>query len=150
MYPISGSPSTSLKEINARQSLVTFFYTRLHLRDVLRKELRKTGDTKRIVQRFLLGRGDLNDLVSINRTISALASIQRSMEKEKVAEGGTDDVVRDEWSSIDTLMSRAIDLRQLHDKIAAVFSLPGKSDPLDRDELWIKPEYCPPYSSCSI
>jgi DNA mismatch repair ATPase MutS len=78
-----GSPSTSFKEINARQSLVAFFHVRTHLREDLQAALAKTEDATRIAQKLLLGRGHLADLSAINSTISVWASIQRRVEVEK-------------------------------------------------------------------
>jgi DNA mismatch repair ATPase MutS len=113
-----GSPSTSFKEINARQSLVAFFHARTHLCEDLRAALAKTEDATRIAQKLLLGRGHLADLSAINSTISVWASIQRRVEVEKdmeTKERGYLDL--EEWSSIDALISRMSDLQELSAKI---------------------------------
>ncbi|KAF9243930.1 muts domain V-domain-containing protein [Melanogaster broomeanus] len=113
------SPSTSVKEIEARQSLVTFFYDRPDLRDDIVRFLGDSDDASRIVQRFLLGRGEPKDLLAINRTIQVWTSIQERIELERKMEGSERGNTRDEdWSSIDALMSRITNLRHLSSRIA--------------------------------
>ncbi|KAG8820621.1 DNA mismatch repair ATPase msh1, partial [Serendipita sp. 399] len=64
------APSTSIAEIKTRQSVVSFFYTRPHLRADLIALLRKIEDTARIVQKFLAGRGTPDDLRNIATAIT--------------------------------------------------------------------------------
>ena len=82
-FCLLGSPSTSIKEINARQSLVGFLHARPHLRDDILQSLGDMEDASRIVQKFILGRGDATDLSAIHSTILIWASIKRRIELEK-------------------------------------------------------------------
>jgi len=60
---------TSIREINRRLDLVdTFLYNSHLLADII-YHLRQTHDSQRLVQRFSLGRGDSDDLLSLARTI---------------------------------------------------------------------------------
>ncbi|KAF9229518.1 hypothetical protein BS17DRAFT_825381 [Gyrodon lividus] len=113
------SPSTSVKEIEARQSLVAFFYDRQDLRDDIVRLLQDSEDASRIVQRFLLGRGEPKDILAINRTIQVRTSIQERIELERKMENSKRGSIRDDdWSSIDALMSRIANLHDLSARIA--------------------------------
>jgi DNA mismatch repair ATPase MutS len=121
-----GSPSTSVKEIEARQSLVSFFYSRPHLRDDLCKCLTNLEDVPRIVQKLLLRRGDAGDLASIHSAIGVWKSIKERLDLEKKMERQEQlNVQSDEWASIDALMSRMKDLQELSRRIS--FALHGYS-----------------------
>ena len=69
------SPSTSLKIINQRLNLVESFVICPDLRSRLISLLEQTFDSQRIAQKFALGKGDADDLVSLHRTITAISSI---------------------------------------------------------------------------
>ncbi|PFH54668.1 hypothetical protein AMATHDRAFT_72435 [Amanita thiersii Skay4041] len=113
------SPSTSLSEINARQSSVSLFFLRPHFRTDLVKMLRDTEDTGRIVQKFLLGRGDVSDLLALNRAISVWSSIKRRIYEEKQFEMREQpEFNKDDWSSIVTLIARMPDLHFLFNRIS--------------------------------
>jgi DNA mismatch repair ATPase MutS len=113
-----GSPSTSQREIEARQSLVAFFYHRPHLRDDIVRSLQDSDDAYRIVQRFLSCKGEPKDLLAINRTIQVWTTIQSRIELEKTMERRERDSVRGEdWSSVDTLVSKILSLRDLSTRI---------------------------------
>jgi DNA mismatch repair ATPase MutS len=64
-----GSPITSIREINRRLDLVDTFLGDSHLLADIIHYLRQTHDSQRLVQRFSLGRGDSDDLLSLSRTI---------------------------------------------------------------------------------
>ncbi|KAI0361808.1 hypothetical protein OH77DRAFT_1516722 [Trametes cingulata] len=112
------SPSTSVTEVNARQSLVAFFHARPYLRQDLVQVLRDAEDATRIVQKFLLGRGSFCDLSAICATVDIWSSIQekilmeRKMERQ---EGNQEDDA--EWASIEALMGRLVDLSGLSNRI---------------------------------
>ncbi|OAX44824.1 hypothetical protein K503DRAFT_677712 [Rhizopogon vinicolor AM-OR11-026] len=111
-------PSTSVKEIQARQSLVAFFHARPHLLSDVRQFLEEVEDTTRIVQRFLLGRGDPGDLVSISRTINVWSTIRRCLDLERKMESSERGfLLSEEWSSVDVLMCRMADLQALETRI---------------------------------
>lgn len=118
MITYSGSPSTSVTEINARQSLVAFFHARPFLRQDLTQSLRDAEDATRIVQKFLLGRGNYADLTAICTTIDIWSSIRERILMEKRMGGRGDEKVDDaEWASIGALMKRLSDLDGLARRI---------------------------------
>ena len=115
---IAGSPSTSVAEINARQSLVAFFHSRPFLRQDLVQNLRDAEDATRIVQKFLLGRGSYHDLTAICTTIDIWTSIKERILMEKSMEGRDVEHIDDaEWASIEALMDRLSDLDSLARRI---------------------------------
>ncbi|KZT21672.1 hypothetical protein NEOLEDRAFT_1244425 [Neolentinus lepideus HHB14362 ss-1] len=114
------SPSTSLKEIQARQSLVAFFHSRPSLREDLTVLLNDIEDTTRIVQRFLSGRGDVSDLTSVSSTVSTWTStIQRMNLERKMEETERRSFNKEEWASVDLLLSQMHDLQHLADRITS-------------------------------
>ncbi|KAL0575036.1 hypothetical protein V5O48_006937 [Marasmius crinis-equi] len=127
------SPSTSIKEINARQSLVAFFCDRPHFRSDLRVLLSRAEDAGRIVQKFLLGRGDPSDLLSLSAGIKTWGSIvervrlERRMEAREQANFNRSQ----EWSSLDSLLSRMADLEQLASRIGSAI-LQSEGQPVVR------------------
>src|SRR5579862_2340522 len=64
-----GSPITSIREVNRRLDLVDTFLNDPNLFTDIIYHLRQTHDSQRLVQRFSLGRGDSDDLLSLSRTI---------------------------------------------------------------------------------
>ena len=127
-YPISfkadsnvaGSPSTSLSEINARQSIVALFHALPHLRCDLRDRLRGIDDVARVLQKFLLGRGNTDDVVAISTAISAWSFVRSrlSLERKLHTKEGNRNLER-EWAAIDGLLSQMEDLPELDRKIQA-------------------------------
>ncbi|CAK5279975.1 unnamed protein product [Mycena citricolor] len=118
------SPSTSLSEINARQALVAFFHQRDHFRADLTAALASSEDAGRIVQRFLLGRGDANDLHAVNSTIGVwrnLASRIMQERDQEMAETARQSMEfkADEWASMDALIGRLCDLSELSARITS-------------------------------
>ncbi|GLB36353.1 putative DNA-binding domain of DNA mismatch repair MUTS family protein [Lyophyllum shimeji] len=112
------SPSTSIAEINARQSLVAFFHARPHFQADLVEALVEAEDTGRIVQKFLLGRGDTSDLLAVQRTSHIWSSIMKRVEDEKKLESiERADFREADWDSLDRLMSRMVDLGDLSERI---------------------------------
>jgi DNA mismatch repair ATPase MutS len=109
-----------LSEINARQSIVAFFHARPHLRRDLRDYLRDIDDVTRVVQKFLLGRGNTDDVAIISTAISAWSNVKSrlSFERELHIKEGDCSSER-EWASIDALVSRMEDLPELERKIQA-------------------------------
>jgi DNA mismatch repair ATPase MutS len=117
---LAGSPSTSLSEINARQSIVALFHAFPHLQRDLRDRLRGIDDVARVVQKFLLGRGNTNDVVAIGTAISVWSFVKSRFSLERKLhskEGGCDS--EREWAAIDALISRIEDLPELERKIQA-------------------------------
>ena len=80
------SPSTSLPVINERLDLVELLIEEETLKEDLIRLLQRTFDSQRLVQKFSLGRGDADDLVSLLRTIMAtqyIASLLNSCIEQK-------------------------------------------------------------------
>jgi DNA mismatch repair ATPase MutS len=130
-----GSPSTSVKEIQARQSLVAFFHARPHLISDVRQFLDEVEDTTRIVQRFLLGRGDPGDLVSVSKTINVWSAIHKRLELEKQMENSERGfLLSEDWSSVDALLCRMEDLQDLESRInLAVRNIETTDESRDQD-----------------
>ena len=132
-----GSPSTSVTEINARQSLVAFFHARPFLRQDLVQNLRDAEDATRIVQKFLLGRGSYHDLTAICTTIDIWTSIKERILMEKSMEGR--DVEHMEWASIEALMDRLSDLDSLARRIR--MSLSQRESAVSEGDVDIESEF---------
>lgn len=119
IHTTPGSPSTSISEINARQSLVAFFHVRGAFREDLMGVLADSEDAGRIVQKFLLGRGDAGDLHAVNTTISVWSKIRKRIEDERRYEFDEDPLrfSADQWASLDALVLRMTDLGKLGERI---------------------------------
>ena len=100
-------------EITTRQSLVSLFKSRPHLRADLIQYLNDIEDAARIVQRFLVGRGDPGDLLGICDTIKVWTSIRDRILLERNMEGQHSSELGSEWASLDSLISRITDLSDL-------------------------------------
>lgn len=74
------SPSMSLQTINGRLDVVTLFLRDRALREDITSLLCRSYDSQRLVQKFSLGRGDADDLVSLLRTIEATIGIANLLE----------------------------------------------------------------------
>ena len=77
-----GAPSMSIEIINGRLDLVTQFLNKNSLKEDTINLLRRSYDSQRLVQKFSLGKGDADDLVSLLRTIEATKGIASIMEKQ--------------------------------------------------------------------
>ena len=75
------SPSTSLPIINQRLDLVEQLFKDVSLRETVTQLLQRTFDSQRLVQKFSLGRGDADDLVSLHRTIVVTEQIASKIEE---------------------------------------------------------------------
>lgn len=73
------SPSMALPIINARLDLVSRFRHDQSLRECIISLLNRTFDSQRLVQKFSLGRGDPDDLISLLRTIEATNEIANAL-----------------------------------------------------------------------
>lgn len=71
----------SLHVINARLDLVSQFRFDEKLNENIRTLLRRTYDSQRIVQKFSMGRGDAEDLISLLRTVEATIEVASILEK---------------------------------------------------------------------
>ncbi|KXN89833.1 hypothetical protein AN958_04837 [Leucoagaricus sp. SymC.cos] len=117
------SPSTSLPEITARQSLVEFFVERPHLVADMTQLLSQIDDTSRLTQKFLVGRGDAGDLAAISRTIRTWSKIPALLVSEKMLEETEkEDFDAREWTSLEALVSRMHALVELSETIDRALS----------------------------
>lgn len=100
--------------------MVSFFHARPHFRADLRDSLATNEDTGRIVQKFLLGRGDASDLLALNTTIRSWSVIAKTVGGERRLEASErKDFNKNDWASIDALMSRVNHLHDLSEMITA-------------------------------
>lgn len=72
----------ALPIINARLDLVSRFRHDQPLRECIISLLIRTFDSQRLVQKFSLGRGDADDLISLLRTIEATIEIANALGKD--------------------------------------------------------------------
>lgn len=79
------SPSMSLQVINARLDLVSQLLHDCKFREKISNLLRRSHDSQRIVQKFSMGRGDADDLVSLLRTIEVTTGIATVLESQITA-----------------------------------------------------------------
>ena len=81
----------------------------------------KIDDVGRILQKFMLGRGDPNDLLAVSATIKSWHTlcyrIREEREMEQLEEG--DRFNKSEWASLDALMHRMTDFQHLSERIDA-------------------------------
>ena len=120
---LSGSPSTSIREISARQSLVLFLHARPHLREDLVTYLSEVEDVSRIVQRFILGRGEPSDLASIHSSISIWETVKVRLQTEQRYELQENEDVQTDWTSVNALLSKMNDLSGLATQISSFLHL---------------------------
>lgn len=123
-----GSPSTSLDEIHARQSVVAILHARPHLRADMLVLLKKSRDVSRIVQRFMTMKGDAEDLIAIRDAINVWSKIQERIiqESEHHPSTSTDKGIDADWNVLETLISRLKGMKHLAQRIA---------DAIDEDAL---------------
>lgn len=69
------SPETSVKVINDRLNIVEHFICSPGLLDGIRRQLKLTHDSQRLIQKISIGRGDADDLVALARTIFATKDV---------------------------------------------------------------------------
>lgn len=75
----------SLQIINARLDLVSEFRDHQALREEITLLLGRSFDSQRLVQKFSMGRGDADDLISLLRTIEATKEVAGILEKRALA-----------------------------------------------------------------
>ena len=103
------SPSMSLQVIDARLDIVTVFLQDRALREEITSLLRRSYDSQRLVQKFSLGRGDADDLISLLKTIETTSAIASLLETySTLSEAGPENrsLNRKQWLSLQSLRSR--------------------------------------------
>jgi DNA mismatch repair ATPase MutS len=112
------------------------FRVRPPLCDDVRRYLESVEDASRIVQKFLLGRGDSDDLVAIKRTIQVWEALKMRLLSEKLHEVKHErPQSHDEWSSVDALMSKMADLSYLANRIDAVLEDNSNAKTVESDQI---------------
>lgn len=94
-------------------------------------------DASRIVQKFLLRRGDVSDLSDLHAAIAAWTSVQRRIGLERKMELQERGAIReDQWASVTALMSRLNNMHELAKRICLAIELaPVANKALDAPEL---------------
>lgn len=80
------SPSMSLRVINDRLDLVQEMLSFDALREDIIVLLRRTADTRRLLQRFSIGRGDADELLSLAQTIEVMDRIAEVLHEHIIAQ----------------------------------------------------------------
>lgn len=115
---ITGSPSVCIREIEARQSIVSLFCVRPHLRDDIIVMLKGLEDASRLVQKLSLGRGETDDLLNIRKAILGWARLRQRLHFEKELDlQKRSRSAAEEWQNIDLLLSHMVDLSPLAERI---------------------------------
>lgn len=76
------SPSMSLQVINGRLDLISHLVRDRAFRGDIVNLLRRSHDSQRLVQKFSLGRGDADDLISLLKTINATDGLAGILQKQ--------------------------------------------------------------------
>jgi len=100
------SPSMSIPAINARLDLVSRLLEDRSFREDLTNFLRRTFDSQRLVQKFAMGRGQADDLISLLRTIEASNGIARLLGSQVGSFTDTSSTQLDQRQSLHELSSR--------------------------------------------
>lgn len=116
------SPSTSISEIESRQAVVASFHRHPHFRADIKEIIGDAEDIGRIVQKFLLGRGDCTDLLSVARTIDIWWAIIKRVNEEKFMKDTGTNEVKEDWRSFKTLVNQIVDLNYLSTRIRTALS----------------------------
>lgn len=112
-----GSPSTSLEEINARQSLVSKLLESHPLRADVIEALKQSDDLSRITQRFSLGRGDADDLNAVRQTINMWSSLQAVVRLHEDETDLPDLILKRKSDQLSRLLDNMVELQHLADRI---------------------------------
>ena len=139
------APSTSTPIINGRLDLTTVFLNDPVLRETIVSLLGRTFDAQRLVQKFSLGRGDPDDLVSLYKTIQATEAVAVILAEDLARQRQTEAHAADEEASsgvplsqcISTLYSRfnLDEPRALANRITQSIDEDGLSRTHERDEV---------------
>ena len=100
------SPSMSLDIINHRLDLVERFLRNRSFKEDITNLLRRTFDSQRLVQKFSLGRGDADDLVSLQSTVAATEHIANVLREEVAEKNGSNSLDRDTKDCLSLVLNR--------------------------------------------
>ncbi len=126
------SPSMSLQVINARLNLVSHLLHDRAFKEDITNLLRRTFDSRRLVQKFSMGRGDADDLISLLRTVEATNGIASTLERQVSPPTPHPDLQNDNQSSRHSLqaLSRRLSLEGPN-KLAALIAASIDEDSLN-------------------
>ena len=102
----TASPSASLPIIQERLDLVSEFYTSPSLRENTVLLLRRSFDSQRLVQKFSLGRGDADDLLSLSRTIEVTNQVFKALSHFNHRKGLVSDNNHGEVGCLELILKR--------------------------------------------
>jgi DNA mismatch repair ATPase MutS len=111
------APSTSLREIKARQRLVALFHVRPHLRADLRQLIRGIADAPRLLQKLAARRGAPPDLAGLHTALGTWTTARRRIELERTIEEKEKGELHENWEALNELMRRMATLEELGQKI---------------------------------
>ena len=100
------SPSMSLEVINARLDLVSQFLSNRSFKEEIVHLLKRSFDSQRLVQKFSMGRGDADDLVSLLRTIEATNEIAGLLRRHGLSLKDRNSGLVDQLQSLQNLSNR--------------------------------------------
>jgi DNA mismatch repair ATPase MutS len=83
----------------------------------LRELLKDVEDASRISQKCLLGRGTIDDLVSIRNTIEAWETTRKLLLLERELESRQNNNTAESWGCLEQLLFRMTNLKALSDRI---------------------------------
>ena len=130
------APSMSLDVINPRLDLVALYLADHAFRRDVVSLLKRSHDSQRLVQKFSMGRGDADDLISLLRTIDATNDIAKLIRQQLSSKDS--DVSFSQQNSLQRLYGRLStdDPSSLADKIRASIDEEGlqESHMLNDDE----------------
>lgn len=101
----------SLQIINARLDLVSEFYHDQALRENITSLLGRTYDSQRLVQRFSMGRGEVDELISLLRTIEATNELASTLQKHT-------SILQPDSEAVDTSTVTAEPLQNLSSRLS--------------------------------
>ncbi|KAK3720809.1 MutS protein 1 [Vermiconidia calcicola] len=100
------SPSMSLSVINNRLDLVQQLISHDVLREDVMALLRRTSDTLSLLQRFSIGRGDADDLLSLARTIEVMGELAQTLHEHIIEVQETNESVAADIGFLWDILSR--------------------------------------------
>jgi len=99
--------------------------------------LRRMGDAARVMQRFTLGKGDIDDLLLIKQSVGVWKEIKRRIALERrITSNGTKVALQENWAYLDSLVGRISDFSRLETRI----ELAVNSRQIDGEKLSGEPE----------
>lgn len=127
------APSTDLKEIKRRQTLVTLFHKNTMLRTNVISKLSEVHDISRFVQRFALGRGTALELVYLARTITVVEELQSLLQSEARSSKSSAKILESYVEKFDSLMNMSQMILEDLDEDALLQSIREEKEELEKE-----------------